>query len=129
MSGTLNLGDALVAAANIEQEYAEQQFPVAGATLQPFDPPLRIATANARRIDVTGVASSGPGSVIVLRVTVGGRRVTLDSVLFAFVADNVAQGYVYGALLPTQPIGDEAEVLVANNGAGASIIRCSIKAV
>lgn len=129
MSGTLNLGDALVAAANIEQEYAEQQFPGSGVTLQPFSPPLRIATANARRIDVTGVASAGPGTGLVLRVTVGGRRVALDTPMIAFAADNVAQGYVYGALLPTQPIGDEAEVLVVRNAAGASNVRCGIRAV
>lgn len=129
MSRTTNFGDAVQALPAIEQAYSEQQFANLGTTLQSFSPPLRIPTAHAKRIDVVGVASAGPGTGLVLRVTVGGRRVLLDTVLIAFAADNVALGYVYGALLPAQAIGDEAELLVVRNAAGASNVRAQLRAV
>jgi len=129
MSRTIDFGNAVQASPTIEQAYAEQQFPNDGTTLQPFSPPLRIPTAHAKRIDVIGVSSAGPGTGLVLRVTVGGRRVALDTVLIAFVSDNVPLGYVYGALLPAQSIGDEAELLVVRNAAGASNVRAGLRAV
>jgi len=129
MSRTVDFGNAVQASPLIEQGYAEQQFPNAGATLQQFSPPLRIPTAHAKRIDITGVASSGPGTGVALRVTSGGRRVSVDTVIIAFAADNVGQGYTYGALLPTQPIGDEVEVLIVRNAAGATNVRIGVRAV